>query len=71
MMDESQSLLNSFGVNLHGLDVVYLHVIEIIGAIRNYSNQYYIRTDLEKAKLNIFWKSIREIADQYIKDDRK
>eukprot|EP01035_Chromulina_nebulosa_P004066 gene4066-5555_t len=35
MMDESQSLLNLFGVDLHGLDVAYLHVIEIIGAIRN------------------------------------
>eukprot|EP01035_Chromulina_nebulosa_P069590 gene69590-biopygen43435 len=69
MMNESKSFLNSFDVDLQGLDAVYLHVIEIIGAIKHCSNRY-TENDLEKAKLNIFWKTIREIADQRINDDR-
>ena len=69
MMAESELLLKSFGLQLQGLDTVYLQVLEIIGAIRN-RRQNYTKTKLDKVKLKIFWKTIKEIADQEIKDEK-
>ena len=52
-------------MDLYGLDAVYLQVLlEIIGAIRRRRQQ-----SIGESKANIFWKPIRAIADQQIKDD--
>ena len=70
MFRESEKLLKSLGVDLQGLDAAYLEVIEIIGAIRD-RQHHYTKNDLEIVKLNVFWKTIREIADKEINNDRE
>ena len=67
MFAKSELLLQSIGVNLHGLDAAYLQVIDIIGAIRNCRHRY-TKNDLDNVKLSIFWKTIREIGDLEIND---
>ena len=64
-MVEIDKLLVSLGLNTYGLDAVYLQLLEIIGAIRK-RKYHYANNNLDRIKLNIFWKTIREIANNEI-----
>ena len=68
MATESEQLLLALGVNKFGLDAAYLQVLEILGTIVGCAKSRYNSEPLA-AKHNIFWKAIREIADQEINKD--
>ena len=56
---EIKRILKSMGLNKGGIDAVFLHVLEAVTAISKYTFSDY--QDIPKC--NIFWKTLREIAD--------
>ena len=60
--ERSIELCESIGLDPRNTDDLFLHALEIIGAISCITERIYYKTDLETAKQRIFWKTIQEIA---------
>ena len=71
MKAESERLLKSMGLENGGIDAIFLHVLEAVGAVstlayNNMANKDSPTYNLDAAKFRIFWKTMREIAEHEI-----
>ena len=67
----SIELFESLGLDPRQKDDLFLHALEVLGAISCITECGHNNTDIDMIKLRIFWKSIQEIATQNLDDTRK
>ena len=67
--ERSIELCESIGLDPSELDDLFLHALEIIGAITCITERTRNKTDLETVTQRIFWKTVQEIAAKDENDD--